>query len=70
MPKCSIAPPSPLSGDTRRDLQALHEWGTALTRDISFLFDSLESEFEPMAKNERRNIIVNSDQTDTEPSET
>ena len=66
MPRCSIAPPSALSGDVRGDLQSIHEWGTALTRELRFLFGSLESEFEQKTKQERRIIIDNHDETETE----
>lgn len=64
MPKCSIAPPNAVSGDVQRDLQNLNEWGTALSRELSFLFGSLESEFEPKAKKERR--VTNDDTTEPE----
>ena len=66
MPKCSISPPMALSGDSRRDLQNLQEWGTALTRELAFLFDSLDSEFEPKSKRERRIISDNDSESETE----
>ena len=67
MPRCSIAPPSALSGDVRGDLQSIHEWGTALARELKFLFGSLESEFESKTKQERRITIGDyDDETETE----
>ena len=54
MPKHELPPPSVLTGDMRGDLQNIHEWATALVRELSFMFGSLENEFEPKKENERR----------------
>ena len=68
MPKHELPPPSVLTGDMRGDLQNIHEWATALVRELSFMFGSLENEFEPNKENERR-VIISGDYPNEEESD-
>ncbi len=65
MPKCRISPPERATGNAARDAEMLCEWGTALVRELTFLFESLTDEFEAKSEDEReRSGTI--DDTDTD----